>query len=100
MPRFKVIVEGGPALLFDAASKSTLRLGFVTTRWVRASTLEEASEIARKLVLAELVKNGARNPPETPIEATVLEVIALSCWESLRHRGSGTGFTFYPDDGS
>jgi hypothetical protein len=100
MPRFKVMLEGGPALLFDVASKSTHRLGFVTTRWVRAGTPDEASEIARKLVLAELVENGARNPPEAPIEATVLGVIALSCWESLRHPGAGIGFTFYPDDRS
>ena len=100
MFRFKVTLEGGPVFLFDVESKRTDRLGFFTTRWVRAATPNEASEVARKLVLAELAEKGTRNPPDVPVETTVQEIVALSWAESLRHRGTGRGFTFYPDDRS
>jgi len=66
MFRFKVTLEGGPVFLFDIESKRTDRLGFFTTRWVRAASLNEAAEITRKLVLAELVDKGTRNPPDVP----------------------------------
>jgi hypothetical protein len=100
MPRFRVTIEGGPVFLFDVESKKTERLGFFTTRWVRATTSKEASEIAQRLVLAELAEKGTRNPPDAPVETRVEEVVVLSWVESLRHRGTGSGFTFYSDDRS
>lgn len=100
MPRFKVMLEGGPVFLFDVESNRVDRLGFFTTRWIRAVTPNEAAEIAQKLVLAELAEQGTRNPSGVSIETRIEEVLALSWVESLRHRSVGRGFTFYRDDGT
>ena len=98
MPRFRVMLQGGPVFLFDVESKKIERLGFFTTRWVTASTAAEAEEIARKAVLEELAANGTRNPPGLPVEMRIEEVATLSWTESLRHTGTGRVFSFYPDD--
>jgi len=77
------MIEGGPVFLFDVESKKTRRLGFFTTRWVQAATSNEASEIAQRLVLAELAEKGTRNPPDQPVETKIEEVVPLSWAESL-----------------
>lgn len=98
MSTFRVIVEGRPLFLFDAQTNRTDRLGFFTTRWVRAGSREEACIAACKLVMQELSITGNRNPPDQPLTLAVSEVVELSWTEGLRHWRSGRGFSLFSDD--
>jgi hypothetical protein len=94
------MVRGGPVFLLDVDTQKTNRLGFFTTRWVRAATEEDASAAACKLVTSELAATGTKNPPNMPVETVIEEVVELSWAESVRHPGAGRGFTFFIDDAS
>jgi hypothetical protein len=88
---------GAPVFLLDADSQETRRLGFYTTRWVQAATLDEAGVVASRLVLDQLATNGTKNAPDQPIKVKVEDVTQVPLLEALR-RGTGRGFTFYSDD--
>jgi hypothetical protein len=98
MPRFCVTLEGGPVFLTDPATTQLARFGFFTTRWVQAATVQEATSIACKLVIEELAAKGRVNPPDQPLNVTSQEVVQLSWIESLRQRGTGGGFSFFPEE--
>jgi len=96
MPRFRVMLQGAPVFVLNADSPQADRLGFYTTRWVQAASVEEAVALARRRVLDELATSGTKNPPEQPIQMAVEDVIEVSWFEAAR-KGPGRGFTFYPD---
>jgi hypothetical protein len=96
MPRFRVMLQGAPVFLLNGDSQKTDRLGFYTTRWVRAASVDEARSVARRLVLDEFATSGTKNPPEQPIQMAVEDVVEVSWFEAAR-KGPGRGFTFYPD---
>jgi hypothetical protein len=96
MPRFRVMLQGAPVFLLNVDSQKTDRLGFYTTRWVRAASVDEARSVARRLVLDEFATSGTKNPPEQPIQMAVEDVVEVSWFEAAR-KGPGRGFTFYPD---
>jgi hypothetical protein len=91
------MLQGAPVFLLDTDSQETRRLGFYTTRWVQAATLDEAGVVASHLVLEDLATNGAKNSPDQPIKVKVEDVTQISLFEAVR-RGTGRGFTFYSDD--
>jgi hypothetical protein len=96
MPRYRVMLKGAPVFLEGVDSQKVERLGFYTTRWVQAASPDEAGFVACQLVLAEL-ECTTKNPPEQPIGVTVERLAEVSWFEAAR-KGSGRGFTFYPDD--
>lgn len=59
MRRFRVILKGAPVFLVDEVSGKLERLGFYTTRWVRADSDGSAMAIARHSVLEEIGRVGA-----------------------------------------
>jgi len=98
MVTFRVMMEGRPLFLFDEGKQEVERLGFFTTRWVRAETPEAAGQAACNVVRDELAVTGDRNPPDQPLKVTVSEVTKASWVEGARHWDGGRGFTFFPDD--
>lgn len=85
--------------LLDTKSQNIDRLGFYTTRWVQAGSMEEAGPAACRLVVQEFERTGTKNPPDEPIHVGVERLVEVSWFEAVRH-GPGRGFTFYPDDAS
>lgn len=100
MATFRVMMEGRPLFLLDVEKQQVDRLGFFTTRWIRAETPEVAGRIARSLVQDELAVTGNRNPPDQPLNVTISEVVRVSWVDGVRHRDGGRGFTFFRDDGN
>jgi hypothetical protein len=98
MAKFRVMIEGSPLFLVNEETNQLQRLGFFTTRWVRADSTEGACDAAQKLVIDELAVTGNRNPADQPLNLAVSEVVQLSWAAGLRHWRSGGGFTLYPDD--
>jgi len=85
-------------LLLAEETQRVVRYGFFTTRFVRAATQAIASAEACRMVLDELARLGARNSPEQPVRVSAEETTSLSWHASLRQRGTGAGFTFFPDE--
>jgi hypothetical protein len=94
---YRVLLEGRPVLLTDAETQEILRLGFFTTRWVRADSPDAACRKARELVVQALEAKGTKNPPDEPTVITVSEVVEVGWLERLR-RASGIGFLFFPEE--
>jgi hypothetical protein len=99
MRRFRVLLEGAPVFLRNTESEQIERLGFYTTRWVEASSREEAGALACRMALDDLAGSGTENPPGQPVQVAVDEIVEVSWFEMLR-RSPGRGFTFYQDDDS
>ena len=95
--RYRVLLEGRPVLLTDAETQEILRLGFFTTRWVRADSREEACRKARELVVQDLKAKGTKNAPDEPTVITASQVVEVGWMEHLR-RAPGRGFAFFPDE--
>ena len=77
MPSYRVLLEGRPVLLANAENQEILRLGFFTTRWVRADSPVEARRKARELVVRDLEAKGTKNTPDEPPTITASEVVGL-----------------------
>ena len=92
------MIEGRSLFLVDVETGRVDRLGFYTTRWVRARSREQAEAAAQKLVVDELAITGNRNPADQPLKLIVSEIAELSWADGLRHWGTGEGFTFFPDE--
>jgi hypothetical protein len=97
MATFRVMMEGRPLFLLDVEKQQVDRLGFFTTRWVRAETPEAAGRTACSVVQDELAVTGNRNPPDQPLKVTISQVVRVSWIDGVRHRDGGRGFTFFPD---
>ena len=72
-------------------------MGFYTTRWVEASTPEEAENAAIELIkndqdLKSVVKNEKDNPPMLYAE----EILEIENFNKVTP--PGTGYTFYPEE--
>jgi hypothetical protein len=98
MLRFRVFLRGAPVFLTNEETQQTERLGFSTTRWVRARTAETAGVLACRWVLAELEELRPKNPAGERIAVTVDEVSRVS-WFRAPRLGRGRGFSFFPDEG-
>ncbi len=103
MPRFSVTIQGAPIFLevADSSNKGSGKveqLGFHTCRLVKATSAEEASEIAKRIVINDLSPYNLKNPPDLPVQLTIEGVSVLSWLESLWYPKSRFGFIFYPDD--
>ena len=84
--------------LTNDETQQTERLGFTTTRWVRAKTSESAGVLACRCVLTELEAMRPKNPPGERIAVTVDEMSRVS-WFRAPRLGRGRGFSFFPDEG-
>jgi len=93
---FRVMLEGHGLLLRDADTKRIDKLGFFTTRWVRAQTPAEAERLAEGLVREELAVKCGR--PDAPFAVSVSELVRLSPLAALWRRSAGGGFSFFPDE--
>jgi len=92
---FGVMISGTGCLVKVESEWSTKqevqRAGFFTTRFVAASSVDEAVEKAMRIVaedLESIVVNGADQPYELEVEQV---------YEYLAERDVGAGFTWYPD---
>jgi hypothetical protein len=108
VPRFCVIVRGGPVLLLRAEDEHQEPkhrcCTFSTHRFVDAPTSDEAVAAACRLVLEELESRDIRSAvteADAP-ELRVMRVGRLSMLQAFlqRRRGSGTGFTWVLDSDS
>ena len=70
-------MKGGPVFLLDEESQAISRIGFFTTRWVRAADPEAAGALACQMVVDELAASTL-NPKNQPVAARVEEVHAGS----------------------
>src|SRR5262245_18072002 len=96
MPRFRVLLHGGPVLLLDAETRKIDRVGFYTTRWVEDASAEKAGPLASRLARDDLAKTGTKAAPDEPLHIEVDEIAQVS-WFEMARRGPGRGFTFYLD---
>jgi hypothetical protein len=96
MPRFRVLLRGGPVFLLDEETQKAERLAFYAIRWVRAKTAETAGVIACRCVLAQLEAMRPENPPDERIAVTVDEMRRVS-WFRAPRLGRGRGFSFVRD---
>lgn len=97
MNKYKAMLEGKNFLL--DLEGITQKYGFYTTRYVEANDPEEAELNAVKTIrednqLTDTVKNDQSDPPMIYLES----LDELSSFEGVEI--PGTGYTFYPDDGS
>ena len=96
MAHYRVFLRGANFLM-DVNEKPT-RIGFFATRFVQANTRDGAELLAVDLIrndkwLRGAVSNSPSDPPE--IFAEEIEVV-----EGDYDPGVGSGFSFFPMDGS
>ena len=96
MSYFQVMLEGENFFIeFDGKEEL---LGFITTRWVKASNEEQA-----ELKAVELIKNDAhlhnllRNPEREPAPPMIYlcEMCKVN-WFTYLRRKPGAGYSFFP----
>lgn len=95
---YMVTLHGSGLVDRIADTNSILKLGFYTTRWVRARDPHSAVVIARQLVFDELGETRAPETPESSVTLEVDEIAQPSWFAALKRRTSGRGFAFYPED--
>jgi hypothetical protein len=98
MPTYRVTLHGTGLESRNAETNAILRIGFYTTRWVRARLPDSALVIARELVLDELRRTHASDMAVASITLEVDEIVQVSWFDGLRRRTAGRGFTFYPEN--
>ena len=96
MTQFRVLLRGANFLM-DVDGKPT-RIGFFTTRFVQANNRDGAELLAIDLIRSDkwlrgTVSNSPSDPPG--IFAEEVEVV-----EGAHDAGVGSGFSFFPMDGS
>jgi hypothetical protein len=90
---FRVLIEGKNVLLKDVDTSVVERLGFYTTRFVKAANPTMAAAEAIALTRKELEGTGTLNEPSN---APMMEAIEVE--EVARGRAKQVkGFTFFPD---
>jgi hypothetical protein len=89
---YRVLMKGEPLWLMLVDQVEEIG-GFYTTRWVLASSPEEAVAHAVRIVRQDLERE-ARNPPESPVRIEIEEVAELGGYVTWQ----GGGFTFWPKD--
>ena len=92
VPLYKLVIEGrGVETLID---DSVAVLGFVATRWLRASDPEAAEREGFALVRRELLARGSvLNSDASPPELTLEEICEASEMPTVQ-----PGFAWYPED--
>lgn len=93
---FRVLIKGSNILLRDVETSQVERLGFYTTRFVKAPDAERAKVEAFANAEKELNENGPLNEQTDPpvMEAVEVEEVPRELAEDVR------GFTFFPDETS
>ena len=92
--KFRVLIKGHNVLLRDVDTGVTERLGFFTTRFVKARDEEAAEQKARTLV-ADAV--AAIEPLNDPADGPTLDVEEIEEVDEVREV---KGFTFFPESGN
>jgi hypothetical protein len=91
--KYCVLLEGGNVLM---ELNARTRLGFFTTRYVKAKDMDEAAEQSLEIVRKELGLTGALlNTEDDPPTLTVSEINEVGYFSNVR--GPGRGFTFFSE---
>jgi len=96
MSYFQVLLQGDNFFVeFDGKEE---RLGFVTTRWVKANDEEQAELKAVELIKNDVhIQNLLRTPEcELPSPMVYLSEMYKVNWFTYIWRKPGTGYSFYP----
>jgi hypothetical protein len=64
---------------------------------VKATSAEEASEIAKMVILNDLAPYSLKNPPDLLMQLTIEEVSELTWFQWIRNP-TRSAFAFYNDD--
>jgi hypothetical protein len=97
MKRYRVILNGQNFSMDNGNGAE--KIGFYTTRWVKAESPEKAELAAVELVkndssLKHSVQNEKSDPP-----TIFLEELSEVGWFEFFRRNPGGGYTFYPENG-
>ncbi len=95
MRKYQIYINGENFLMMNEGSK--ILMGFYTTRWVEASSSEEAEMKAIKLIKNDQsLRRATLNEKEDPLMLYVEEISELENFEGVNPPGAG--YTFYPDE--
>ena len=95
MKKYKVVLEGRNFIL--KSDKGPTKMGFYTTRFVEATSPEEAENLSIELIrkdsdLKNVILNERSDPPTIILDS--IEELSIFGDNSV----PGTGYTFYPEE--
>ncbi len=95
MNYYQIMLEGKNFhIIFDGIEELT---GFVTTRWVKAKTPEDAELLAVELIRRDssLIGISRNNNEKTAVPKIFLVELSPVSWFTYFRKSPGQGYTFY-----
>ncbi len=95
--RYKIRIEGRNHWV--QVERQARKLGFFTTRYIRAKTVPDATQKALLSVQEEIQRmSSVLNHSSDPPTVSIVEVTEVGLLDWLREPGARTGFTWYPEE--